>query len=169
MKKSLNVFLVPFKWEHIYLTFKWIKDLSFRSLFMMRGEISWERHKKYFKDKLLDSSQRVYAILYDDQHVGNCGLKNLSCSKKTAEIWIYIGDSLMHKRGIGKKATELLIKKAFKFFRLNLVYLHLAEFNTRAYRLYKKLDFREVLLDDNDQEWLNRGCKIIRMELRKKT
>lgn len=160
--------LVPIQNEHVHLTFEWVKESELQRLFLMRGKITWEGHQAYFKRVLSDPKQCIFAILVDDTHVGNCGLKNLSVSNKRGEIWIYIGDPSMREKGIGKRATELLIHEGFEVLGLEMVYIHVAEFNTAALRMYEKIGFIEVPLQigEND-EWENRGCKIIRMELKK--
>ena len=48
------------------------------------------------------------------------------------------------------------------------IYLHVAEFNTSAIRLYKKFGFVEVELQDDAGEWASRECRIIRMEAKRK-
>lgn len=162
-----NVVLEPFTNDHIDLTFEWIKDREFQHLFLMRGEPTWEGHNEYFEEVLKDPKQCVYAILAENRYVGNCGLKNLLPSEKEGEMWIYIGDSSMRGKSIGKHATELLLHEGFKVLKLKMIYVHVADFNTAARRLYDKLGFKEVPMIDDSNEWSDRGCKIIRMELMK--
>ena len=168
MDKLSNVCLVPFKWEHVNRTFEWVKEPDFQRLFMIRSEITWKGHQKYFRDILADFNQRVYAILHNGRHIGNCGLKNISLSKKEGELWIYIGDTPVRGMGIGNKTTELLLCEGFGRLGLEMIYIHVADFNAIAYRLYKKLGFVEVpLAQRSAKEWANRGCNVIRMELKK--
>jgi RimJ/RimL family protein N-acetyltransferase len=162
-----KVSLAPFTKEHVKLTFKWVKDPELRRMFLMRGEPTWEVHKTYFERVLADSTQHVYAILSQGVHVGNCGLKNVSLSKKEGELWIYIGDVSMRGKGISRTATELLLREGFNLLGLEMVYVHVAEFNTVAQSLYKRLGFIEVPLLKDANEWTNREGRILRMELRK--
>ena len=168
MDKLSNVRLVSFKWEHVSRTFKWVKDPDFQRLFMVRKEITWEGHQKYFRNILADSNQRVYAILNNNRHLGNCGLKNILLSKKEGELWIYIGEVSFRGKGIGCKAVELLLCEGFERLDLESIYIHVADFNTVARRFYRKLGFVETTLSKKDaKEWTNRGCNVIRMELKK--
>src|SRR4030066_2342495 len=105
---NLNVSLVPFREEHISLTFEWIQDPDFQQLFLMRDRPTWDGHIKYFDNMLKDPAQRVYAILSEGRHVGNCGVKNISLTNKEGELWIYIGDPRMRRKGIASHATRLL-------------------------------------------------------------
>jgi len=162
-----RVSLVPFTKDHIALTFKWVRDPEFRRKFLMRGEPTWEEHQAHFERVLTDPAQYIYAVLTGSVHVGNCGLKNIYLSRKEGELWIYIGDISMRGNGIGKYATTLLLREGFGVLGLEMIYLHVAEFNTVARRLYKQLGFIEVPLLGDADEWANRESKVLRMELRK--
>ena len=83
-------------------------------------------------------------------------------------MWIYIGSPLVRNKGIGRFATELLLEKGFNHFHMSCIYLHVADFNTAARALYQKLGFHEVPLRGDAEDWTDRGCKIIRMELEDK-
>lgn len=149
------------------MTFEWIQDPDFQQLFLMRDRPTWEGHIKYFDRILKDPAQRVYAILSESRHVGNCGMKNISL--KEGELWIYIGEARMRGKGIASHATRLLAAKGFLELGLEKIIVHVADFNVSAVKLYKKLGFVEVQVSDNSKEWKNRGCNIIRMELKKQT
>jgi len=161
--------LIPFTKENVKKTFGWVRDSEIQRLFLIRGEITWKGHLEYFEKSLNDPSQRIYAIICDGLHVGNCGIKHLSKQKKEGEIWIYIGEPSLRNKRIGRRATRDLLRNAFDMFCLKKVYLHLTGFNTVAHRLYKKFGFHEVPIPDESGEWKNRSCKIIRLELNKKS
>src|SRR4030067_3213825 len=116
-----------------------------------------------------NTAQRCYAILSEGRHVGNCGVKNISLTNKEGELWIYIGDPRMRRKGIASHATRLLAAKGFIELGLERIIVHVADFNVSAIKLYKKLGFIEVPVSDNSTEWTNRGCNIIRMELKNQT
>ena len=161
----INVSLVPFTWDHVSQTFHWVSDPELRRVFLMRGEPTWEGHQAYFQRVLADATQRVYAILAAGQHVGNCGLKNLAPQTRTGELWIYIGDPSARGKKIGRSATELLLREGFEVLSLETIYLHLADFDTAARRLYERLGFVTVSLSSEASEWADRECRIVRMEL----
>lgn len=159
----MSLRLEKFKEENIKLTFDWIQDKEFRHLFLMNGEPDWENHVKYFETILKDKKQKVFAIFYDDSHIGNCGLKNLE--EKQAELWIYIGDNSYKSKGLGKKACEKLMEFGFKNLKLEKIYLHLANFNIIAQNLYKKLGFAEIELNEESKKiWGNKGIDVVKME-----
>lgn len=156
--------LIPFNEKHIEKTFVWASDPEIRRLFLMRGVITWEGHQQYFSKALSDPRQKIYAILNEAKvHVGNCGLKNILPSE--GELWIYIGEPCARGKGLGAKATRLLLQEGFQRFCLSMIYLHVADFNVRARVMYKNMGFLEVPLGAGADDWTDRGGRIIRMEL----
>jgi len=164
-KNPYQLELVPFAMGHLHQTFLWISDPELRSSFLMRGDVTWEKHWQYFEKVLADPSQRVYAILVNGRHAGNCGYKHLDERPGEGELWLYIGDASQRQHGLGKTATKQLLQTGFYTLNLTRVYLHVADFNISARRLYKGFGFVEVPMRENASEWENRGCTIIRMEL----
>ncbi len=158
-----SVRIIPFNETYIEKTFKWIHNPRLRHDFLMRGETpTFETHFAYFQKIINDPGQEVFAILCDDAHIGNCGLKNLERGEK-CELWIYIGEENFKKKGVGFKATKQLMAHARNESHVKILYLHVARFNIPAIRLYKKLGFKETPLK-NASDWMGRGTTIIRME-----
>ena len=62
MVEKISVNLRKFIEENIATTFIWIQNPEFRKLFSLRGEPNWDTHVNYFKAKILDSTQKVFAI-----------------------------------------------------------------------------------------------------------
>ena len=160
------IYIKSFEINNIKDTFDWVKNEEFQRLFMMREKPTWENHVKYFNSILNDKSQKVFAIYYQNKHVGNCGLKNIS--QHSAELWIYIGDISFKNKGIGTQATKLLIDKGFNCFNLHSIYLHVANFNIYAQKMYKNIGFQEVPLDNETIKiWGNRSNTLRKMEIQK--
>jgi RimJ/RimL family protein N-acetyltransferase len=103
--------------------------------------------------------------MLDGIHIGNCGIKIISSVKKECEIWGYIGDPKFRKSGFGTAATKLLIEKAFSIFFMNNIVVHVAGYNEPALRMYTKLGFTRIPIRDDETEWQNRECEIIKMFL----
>ena len=160
-----RVVLIPFAMEHVRLTFSWLQDEELRRMFLMRGELTREGHWAHFERVLADISQRVYAIILDGLHVGNCGFKNLSPAGKEGELWIYIGEPAMRRKKIGTRATRLMLKEGLGELGLKVIRVHVADFNIAARKMYEQIGFLEAAPQvDERGEWTNRGCRVLRMK-----
>lgn len=159
---DMRVSLTPFTKEHVERTYGWVTDPDFQRLFLMRGRPSWEGHQAYFDRVLADPSQCVFAIIHDDMHVGNCGLKNIVLGKE-GELWLYIGEVSMRGKHIGRCAAKLLLQNGFEVLKLKMIYVHFADFNVAARHLYEHLGFKEVPFSQST-DWANRQYEVIRME-----
>ena len=165
---DMKVIIKPFTKECIAKTFEWVSDTDLQKQFFIRGEPTWEGHEIYFERILADSMHHIFAIIVEGDHVGNCGVKNMLPMKKEGELWIYIGEASMRGKGIGKYATELLLHEGFQVLGLETIYVHVADFNDAALKMYKCLGFIKISkLGEINSDWVNRGCEIIRMELKK--
>lgn len=159
-----RLLLEPFSDLHIKKTFEWIQDSDLRRLFLMRGEPDWENHIKYFHQVLNDRSQKVYAIYADKVHVGNCGFKNIN--GKTAEIWIYIGDSSTWGQGLGRCSCRLLISKGREECGFEDFYVHIADFNRLSRSMFASVGFQEAVQSDHERDlWAGRDFDVVKMEL----
>ena len=159
-----HVSLIPFTRAHVEKTYAWVTNPDFQRLFLMRGQPTWEGHQAYFDRVLADPSQGVFAIIYDGAHVGNCGLKNI-VREQEGELWLYVGEASMRRKDIGRRAAKLLLQHGFEVLKLEMIYVHFADFNVAAGHLYEKIGFRQVSLkEDAKGQWENRQCEIIRME-----
>lgn len=96
---------------------------------------------RYLELLMRDPGRRSFAILADDVHVGNVGLKDLDLVRKTSACFIEIGAHTARRRGVGEAALRLLLDVAFQEMQLESVRLGVFAFNTAAIRLYRKVGF----------------------------
>lgn len=157
-----NTYLATFASSHVPQTFLWVSNPGLQRDFLIREVPTKKGNVEYWTKVLCDTTQRVYAIYILHNHVGNCGLKNLT--NEEGELWIYVGDTSMRKKGVGSSATRLLLDIAFKELGLKLVYVHVARASSIAKGMYKTLGFKEV--DWLENEW--QGREVVRMELAKR-
>lgn len=153
--------LKPLKKIHMVQTFEWISDLKFRKEFLVRGQVSWEKHVDYFENLLKDINQKVYSISLGDHHIGNCGFKHINHKQKSAELWLYIGDSNQRGFGTGGNALKILLNKATLNNDLNNIFVHVEESNEVAKKLYENNGFIEE--GECSKEWQARDEKMLRM------
>ncbi|MDR3048681.1 MAG: GNAT family N-acetyltransferase [Elusimicrobiota bacterium] len=164
MSKELFVVLKPFSQENISKTFDFIQNSDLRKMFSMRGEPDLSNHIRHWECVLNDAAQKVFAIYLGDNHLGNCGLKNIKNDE--SEFWIYIGDGNYRNKGFGKQAAEKLLNIAFSKYRLRKIYLYVLDFNAAAVNIYKLFGFKKIEMNDADKIiWHGRDDSIIKMEL----
>jgi RimJ/RimL family protein N-acetyltransferase len=96
---------------------------------------------RYLRTLIGDPARRSYAVVLDDRHVGNVGLKEIDAVRATAECFIEIGETDVRRSGVGTRAMELLCERAFGAMQLTKLRLGVFEFNERALRLYQRLGF----------------------------
>lgn len=140
--------LEPFGQPHLEKTFGWIQQAEVRKGFNFYREITWEDHVNWYKAVCRDSSVQNFAIVLADrnQHIGNCGLKNIDPESRTCEHLIYIGEQGHRGRGYGILATQLVLSHAFEDLGMRKVYLYLSRGNRSARHLYQRVGFVEKAL-----------------------
>lgn len=93
-------------------------------------------------ERPIHGSSVHYAIADDctDEYLGTISLKDIDLENGSAEYAISTRKHI-HGKGIAKKATGLLLEKAFFEFGLHRVYLNVLSNNVAAIRLYEKCGF----------------------------
>lgn len=96
---------------------------------------------RYFDQLMADRHRKTYAIMWQNNHIGNVGLKEIAYDSQTAECFIEIGLRSNRGGGKGMEAMHQLLNKAFFEFDLMNIELDVLEFNVAAIRIYEKLGF----------------------------
>src|SRR5690242_4415441 len=68
---------------------------------------------RYFNMILSDDKRITFAIMFNDHHIGNVGLKEIDHKKLSAECFIEIGEAHYRNRSLGKYAMVKLLNLAF--------------------------------------------------------
>jgi len=139
--QNREIKLQDFNENNLSNTYKWLHDIELKKFFLLEKEITKNSHLNWFQNYLKDKTQKIFAIYYDNKHVGNIGLKNIDYKLNHSEVWIYIGDTSNHKRGIGLYATNQ-IKNYCKDNQIKELYCHVAEFNYPSIRMFEKAKFQ---------------------------
>lgn len=152
--------LLKFSSEHLSNTFEWMQNQSLKDTFLLDKEITTESHLIWFKGLNRDSSQTLFAIIFDGVYVGNIGLKNMDYTNKNAEIWIYIGDQNFRGKGIAKhaiiKLEEIFAGEFIKF------YARVADFNLPSIKSFQAANYNIEGILKNDVIFKKRTINILR-------
>lgn len=124
---------------------EWMQDAEIQRNFRFRTDNKTKEDVLEFiqkaKTEPVEGESIHYAIADDnDEYLGTISLKDVDLTARNAEYAI----SLRRKAqglGIGRKATEKLLKRAFCEFGFERVYLNVLADNHRAIRLYENCGF----------------------------
>lgn len=107
-------------------------------------EITYEIEKEWIKKVLKRKDEIRFAICVGskNEYVGNVQLTNIT--KTDAEFHIFVGNKDFHNKGIGTKATNLILNYAAKVLKLEMVYLIVNKNNIAAIKSYEKCGFYEI-------------------------
>src|SRR3989338_5421109 len=96
-----SVKLVPFTKQRAQNTLSWAND---REIMLMMNRVKLIRkdeHFKWHKKIINDPKTAIFSIKADDNHIGNCCLRNINVDGRSnnAELLIYIGDKTVQGKG----------------------------------------------------------------------
>lgn len=138
----MNIQFVDYTEEFLLLSKKWLSDPEIKKL-TMTPDIDEEKQKLWFDGLKSRDDYYIKGITSDGFPIGAAGIKHISYTDSIGEYWGYIGEKAYIGKGIGKlMITEML--DLGKKLKLKKLYLHVADFNFRAYCLYKKFGFKDV-------------------------
>ncbi len=126
--------LKKFSEEYLDKTFLWMQDEKLKESFLLDKEITRNSHRSWFEQLQKDETQKMFAIVYEGEHVGNIGLKNIDFKNRKAESWIYLGEVSHRGKGIARKALEGLSGK-MKGEVIKL-YARIADFNIPSIKTF---------------------------------
>lgn len=132
--------LRDFSENHLSKTFKWMQNENLKNSFLLDKEITREGHGHWFKQIKDDNEQRIFAIIYQDTHVGNIGIKNIDGKNKKAETWIYIGDSGFKGKGFAAKSLVYLNERFHGEFQK--FYAQIADFNIASIKTFSNAGYK---------------------------
>lgn len=108
----------------------------------VRHGTTLEKQKEWFARFMKIDDRKMYVILYDGKPVGNVALTDISKKDRNAGLFIVIGETNHHRRGIGTKATEFILDYGFGELNLHKIWLHVFSPNVGAIKLYEKCGFK---------------------------
>jgi RimJ/RimL family protein N-acetyltransferase len=149
----MNVYLRPLELNDAKISYLWRQDplIWFYTGSRPDSLISYEVEKEWLKNALKRENEIRFAICAGNtgEYVGNVQLTNIS--QEEAEFHIFIGKRDFHNKGIGTKATKLILEYAQTIKKLKRVYLWVNKENKSAIRSYKNAGFIE---DEQQREQL---------------
>jgi len=142
----------PHTRQDLLLRVKWLNNPK-ANLFAVDKEnlpTNLEKEKEWFSDYENNPAKKFFTICDDGRPVGFMGLTNIDKTKKSAKIFILIGEDEYRGKGIGKISQQYLIDYAFNTLRLESLFLEVNKKNVPAIRLNQSLHFLTVGEDENE-------------------
>ncbi len=145
-RKNMQITIRKFDENDIEKKICWINDarnnqfLHYDLPLEYKKTLEWYNKNKNRKDRF-DG-----VIEADSVPVGLIGLLSIETESGSAEFYIALGEQEYKGKGIAKKASEKMLKKAFEKYELKKVYLYTEKDNLVAQRLFTKIGFSQKAL-----------------------
>ena len=119
--------------------------------------VTYEMEIEWIKKALKRENEIRFAICVgnENEYVGNVQLTNIT--ETDAEFHIFVGKKEFHNKGVGTKATNLILNYSDEVLKLKMVYLFVNKNNNGAIKAYEKCGFCEV---ESDREQLKLIIKL---------
>jgi RimJ/RimL family protein N-acetyltransferase len=138
-----SIYLRPLGLDDATTLYKWRNnpDIWRYSLFDINSAITLEQEKTWLMEILKRSDQKRFAICLtkNEKHIGNIHL--IDIADQHAEFHLFIGDQDYWRKGIGAKATKLILDYAFLTLNLNNVRFDVDINNEAAIKIYTRQGF----------------------------
>lgn len=100
--------------------------------------------EKWYKIKTKPILDKYYGILNeDDILIGYMGIKNIKLIRRQSTLGIVFDPNYL-SMGYGTETLQYFLKYYFTHMKMKRMYLEVAEFNKRAYKLYENMGFVPV-------------------------
>ncbi len=141
-----NIRLGPLKKEYIPHYVKWFNDPSMVQYLGMIRPMTLENEEQWYENAIKNQNAVHFSILLIDEDkkhlIGNCSVR-IDWRNKLGHLGITIGEKEYWGKGYGTGAIQLLLNYCFQTLNMHKVELQVYDFNTRAIKSYKKLEFKE--------------------------
>lgn len=128
------------------ISYLWRNDLEIWKYTGSRPtqNITYEMELEWIQEVLKREDEIRFAICVGDknEYIGNVQLTNIT--ETDAEFHIFLGNKEFHNKGIGTKATILILNYSHKILKLKTIYLLVNQYNVGAIKAYKKCGFCQV-------------------------
>jgi [ribosomal protein S5]-alanine N-acetyltransferase len=120
----------------------WMNDSDVNEFLSSGGDYSLDK-LKVFLTEVEKKDILFWAITTknESRHIGNIKIDPVEIKHGICEYGIMMGDKTQWGKGFAKEASKLVIDFCFKNLNLRKMNLGVVESNTKAVRLYEKLNF----------------------------
>lgn len=125
--------------RHTSFVIKWRNDPRLNRHFMSQ-EILTEEKQRLFLEHYRDKDRLDFVLVDHSRNkpIGVFGVKNISSQPELGQL---IGEGAYQGKGLGKKATQALLRFLFSRLELKVIYARVKENNSINLNLLKQLQF----------------------------
>ena len=116
-------------------------------------EYSPEKVERYWREQDVPD-RRVFAIMLDDEMIGEVKLKYINVEKAECSMGIHLLDDTVKGKGYGTRAEQLVLNYAFDVLKMKAVHADALLANTRSQHVLEKVGFRYVRQDERFKYYL---------------
>ena len=127
---------------------RWRNNPKVLKQFIDQNLLTEEMHLYWMKNYVDTGKVSQFIIISDGIDVGCIFIRDIDFENKTGEYGIFIGEDKYRGKGIGHKASLLLIQYAFSELKLNTLMLRVKKTNIKAIETYEKLGFKEKNIEN---------------------
>ncbi|MGO1469076.1 MAG: GNAT family N-acetyltransferase [Tissierella sp.] len=139
-----RIIIRPLKLQDVFDMRKWgkhknplLEDYNF-------PEMTDNQIKKWHKIKTRSFFNKYFGIsTKEGRLIGYMGMKEIKSFKKESTLGIVLDPNFLDM-GYGSEVLQYFLKRYFTDMQMKRMYLEVAEFNNRAYRVYKKMGFKNI-------------------------
>jgi len=120
---------------------RWVNDPDILLYFGTYLPYNMDKEVAWFEHMNQDDSVINFAIEYEGQHVGGCGLLKINHRNQSAEVGLFIGEKSLWDKGLGQDTLRTLLDYGFDQLNLHRIYLRVIAENARGVHAYEKVGF----------------------------
>ena len=140
---------VPFDERYLERSYEWLRDPELARLTMTTA-VTPEQQRAWYEGLPNRTDYAIWGIEFEGEPVGVMGLKHLDAGDQGAEYFMYLGETAMWGRGIGRWATTEICAEA-RSRGLTYIYGLVGTHNLRSREVHEHLGFKVV--DERDGVW----------------
>ena len=125
----------------LQLICNWRNDPSIFQFNKQYNLLNMKNQQDWFKT-IKDSDKNMLIIEKNLIPIGICGFVNIDHEIHSGDIAIIIGNTKLHKKGIGTIVLEKLIQYGFKNLKLYKIGAEIFEFNLISKKFFEKFNFQ---------------------------
>ncbi len=142
MKTNL-IKLRSIKKNDLQLIRDWRNDPNIFQFNKQHNLLNMKNQQDWFKTIKIDNSDKKMFIIEKKLiPVGICGFVNIDHETNSGDIAIIIGNTQLHKKGIGTTVLEKLIQYGFKNLKLHKIGAEIFDFNLISKKFFEKFNFQ---------------------------